>query len=276
MVPSDEVVAFFVDILDKFDPPRRMRKFSNRDVLNAVFLLLNSGMSWRDLNRCNISASAVYKRYNAWVKNGIIRKAWAHLLGAYASRRLKDDPKWFGSIFIDTTMVKNIQGNDCIGKNPTDRGRAATKLSLICDNARIPISATFHPANNADVSVAEETVSEIQCPIRRDTRYKNILIGDKGYASVSLAARLMKSKIELLTPVKRRSKQKRTAKQKQMLKQRYRIENVFCRLDKFKRIHLRRDQSILSFEAMHHLAFCVLLGRELVRQHATDSSKEIR
>ena len=45
----------------------------------------------------------------------------------YSSERLMENPKWFKDIYIDSTLVKNMAGVDCVEKNPTDRGRLGTK-----------------------------------------------------------------------------------------------------------------------------------------------------
>ena len=129
----------------------------------------------------------MYKRYDAWVKKGVIKRVWSLLLARYASTQLQEDPRWFGNLFIDSTMIKNVQGKDCIGANPTDRGRSGTKLSVVCDTARMPVSAVFSPANQADISIAQETIKKIQCTVRKDNRYKNTVIGDKGYVSAKFA-----------------------------------------------------------------------------------------
>ena len=95
-------------------------------------------------------------------------------------------------------MIKNIAGKDFLGKNPTDRGRNASKLSIICDSAQIPISACFYPANKTDVTTTMETVALINCRIRRDNRYCNTLVGDKGCISKDIAASLKAKRIKLL------------------------------------------------------------------------------
>ena len=38
----------------------------------------------------------------------------------------------------DTSFVKNIYGRDMVGRNPTDRGRNATKISIVTDGFGIP------------------------------------------------------------------------------------------------------------------------------------------
>ena len=86
------------------------------------------------------------------------------------------------------------------------------------------------------------------------------MIGDKGYVSHAVAEALKKRGFKLLTPAKRNAiKRKRTKKERDQLRRRHSIENFFCRLDKFKRLHVRRDKTIVAFEATHQLAFCLLI-----------------
>ena len=48
---------------------------------------------------------------------------------------------------VDTSFVKKQYW---LGKNPTDRGRKATKVSLLIDGVGTPIEMAFHPANKHD------------------------------------------------------------------------------------------------------------------------------
>jgi hypothetical protein len=47
---------------------------------------------------------------------------------------------------IDTSFVKKIYGRDCVGRNPTDRGRKATKLSALVAADGVPLALAFFPA----------------------------------------------------------------------------------------------------------------------------------
>ncbi len=70
------------------------------------------------------------------------------------------------NIYIDSTQVKNINGQDCVGPNPTDRGRLGTKVSVICDDDEVP----FYGANVLDARTTLETVENVVCPLRIDRR----------------------------------------------------------------------------------------------------------
>lgn len=254
----------FVTIIDRLDPPKRIRKLSNRDVIECAVYVLKTGVAWREAKvPPGTSPMTAYDRYTGWVKSGFVSRAWTELLSMYSARQLKRNPLWFKNLFIDSSMIKNVAGVDCTGANPTDRKRQATKLSTICDEAQVPISALFIPANQSDVTTVEDTVAGIKCLVRKDERYTNVLIGDKGYVCKDTTAYLKEFRIKLLTPPKINAKNKKRSKtEKAQLKMRHRVENLFCRLDKFKRLYTRRESSISMFEAMHQLAFCMITIRQ--------------
>ena len=109
----DEVVG----VLNMFDPPKRRRKLGNAVVFRCVCLLLITGIPWKYLSPNGCSYSTVYKRFNCWVRNGVVQKAWHCLLERYATARMHSDPSWFKELFIDSSMIKNVAGADCLGKS---------------------------------------------------------------------------------------------------------------------------------------------------------------
>jgi len=157
-------IKYIEDLIDAYDPPKRYRKVKTSVVLNCVLNVLN-GWTWRDIRKMNICPSTIYRRFKLWTKNNILKNVWIHLLKEYSEKKLRGNPLHFKELFIDSSMIKNISGHECLGKNPTDRGRQATKLSVICDTNQVPISACFYPANKSDISTAMETVESIQCEI---------------------------------------------------------------------------------------------------------------
>ena len=58
-----------------------------------------------------------------------------------------------GHFDANTTAYKNIYGKDCVGKNPTDRGRKATKLSVIVDEKGVPHSLHASEGNVSDMKL---------------------------------------------------------------------------------------------------------------------------
>jgi hypothetical protein len=50
---------------------------------------------------------------------------------------------WFKNEYIDSTMIRNLQGIDMIGRNYQDKFKFGTKISVICDDLGIPIFNIF-------------------------------------------------------------------------------------------------------------------------------------
>ncbi len=79
-------------------------------------------------------------------------------------------------------MVKNDLGQDCIGRNPTDRRRSGSKISVIVDMNRVPLAMTFYGANRNDIKTIEDTLDAIPFTLKKDRRRSVNIVGDKGYA----------------------------------------------------------------------------------------------
>jgi len=248
-----------VRILEELDPPQRARKLSNRRVLESACFVLSSGVAWKDSGS---SFSAAYKRFRRWATSGILKQAWTELLGQYSQRQLQANPAWFKDLFIDSTQVKNVRGADCLGRNPTDRGRLGTKMSVICDNNQVPLACLYSGSNESDCALALPTVQSMQCPVSLDGRHWCNLVGDKAYVSAELREKLRKQKLRLVTENKKGCKPRRITRADRLsLTARHKIENTFCRLDKFARVRSRLDCSLQSFKAFNTLAFILIIIR---------------
>lgn len=210
--------------------------------------------------------AAVYKRFQTWAKAGVFDVVWRSVLAQYSHMHLLADAHWFRIINVDTSMVKNVCGTDGTGPNPTDRARQAIKISFICDQRMVPISRQVYPANRNDIKTLEAAVKGIACPIHRDGRYTSILAGDKGYVSKPIAAMLLADcRVRMLVPHRKNMKATRpfTDQEKAILKQRHKIENTFCRFDKFKRIHCRVDRLLASYVAFTDVAMTLVTLRAM-------------
>jgi hypothetical protein len=130
------------------------------------------------------------------------------LFEKYKTSRLSKDATHFTNLYIDTTMIKNLAGRDCTGGNPTDRGRLATKVSIIIDKNKIPVSEpVFYPANKNDISTIEGTIDKMPFDLRIDGRRT----GDKAYRSKVLARTiLLTKKIRIVAQPKKNEKHARS------------------------------------------------------------------
>lgn len=132
---------------------------------DGMLRVLRTGMQWRELTSPIVSHITIFKTMQRWIDASVFHTAYRRLLTLYHRRR---SPKHYS---IDSSFVKNVYGHDCTGRNPTDRGRRATKLSVLVDDLGIPVSfltTTAHPGPFVSVmrshSYSLPLFSPTKCP----------------------------------------------------------------------------------------------------------------
>ena len=123
---------------------RRPIKMPYMYILVNIIKVLKTGMQWKYLSLDNISYKTVNKYFNFWSRNDIFSKSYYHLLSFLKHKKKKLKTSF---LVTDTTFIKNYLGVDNLGKNPTDRGRKANKLSIIINDQNIPLSLSLHKAS---------------------------------------------------------------------------------------------------------------------------------
>ena len=63
-----------------------------------------------------------------------------------------DLPEESADVFGKTSFAENVLGRNVVGRNPTDRGRRATKVSLLVDPEGMPLCTVFRRGNKSDIS----------------------------------------------------------------------------------------------------------------------------
>jgi len=92
----------------------------DRDAMNAILLVVRTGMQWNALNATGIcSSSSAHRRFQEWVKAGVFEEFWRQGLLAY-DRLKRIDWEWLS---CDGAMGKAPLGGEKTGPNPTDRAK---------------------------------------------------------------------------------------------------------------------------------------------------------
>ena len=95
----------------------RPKKLSFDETFECLETMIRTGMQWRYVKSETVVYTTVYRRVKQWVESRCIEEAFKTLLKVYWRRRR---PKFY---CIDSSFVKNQFGVDCVGENPTDRGK---------------------------------------------------------------------------------------------------------------------------------------------------------
>lgn len=119
----------------------------DRDAMDAILLVLRTGMQWNALNATGIcSSSSAHRRFQEWREAGVFEELWRRALLAYDQTH-GIEWEWLA---MDGAMSKAPLGGERTGPNPTDRakrGRSAhcspkAKASRWASATRAPTATT--------------------------------------------------------------------------------------------------------------------------------------
>ena len=133
----------------------------NRDAMDAIFMVLRTGMQWNALNATGIcSSSSAHRRFQEWEQAGVFHEFWRKGLLEY-DEVVGIDWDWLAA---DGAMGKAPLGGPKTGPNPTDRAKRA-KRSVLTEAAGVPIGLAHEGANRHDQKLLAATIASI--PIER-------------------------------------------------------------------------------------------------------------
>ena len=92
----------------------------NRDALDAILLVLRTGMQWNALDATGIcNSSTAHRRFQQWERAGVFHEIWRQGLLDY-DVQVGIDWEWLAA---DGAMTKAPLGGEKTGPNPTDRAK---------------------------------------------------------------------------------------------------------------------------------------------------------
>ena len=160
-------------------PPRRSdgrgRPWrDSREVLGGILWVLKTGARWRDLPRSYPPYQTCHRRFQQWVRAGVLER----VLHALAAALLDQGRIDLSEAFIDGTFVPATGGGSAVG--PTKRGKG-TKIMAVVDRSGLPIALAMCSASPHEVTLVEQMLATTfvgGLPER--------LIGDRAYDSDKL------------------------------------------------------------------------------------------
>jgi putative transposase len=91
-----------------------------RDAMDAILLVLRTGMQWNALDLTGpCSSSSSHRRFQEWVEAGVFHEIWRQGLLDY-DEQVGIDWDWLAA---DGAMTKAPLGGSKTGPNPTDRAK---------------------------------------------------------------------------------------------------------------------------------------------------------
>lgn len=125
-------------------------RVADRDAMNAILLVLRTGMQWNALNVTGVcSSSSAHRRFQEWEQAGVFHEIWRRGLLEY-DQLVGIDWDWLAA---DGAMGKAPLGGERTGPNPTDRARKGR-------NAR---SSPRRPASRSESRTRAPTATTRSC-----------------------------------------------------------------------------------------------------------------
>jgi transposase len=139
---------------------------------------------------------------------------------------------------------------------------------VLADGKGIPLGVSVHPANPAEVKLAEETLNKAQANFHHSAQRRRKparLIADRAYDSDPFRTRLAARGIEQITPHRsnRRKPGRQDGRALRRYRKRWKIERSIAWLGNFRRLVVRWDRSADIFTAFVHIACLIIVCRYL-------------
>jgi transposase len=242
-------------VLDPLMPRPRMRVDGrgrpwkdSRAVLNGILWVLRTDAPWHDLPNRYPSYQTCHRRFQQWVRSGVLRRILEHLAQDLRDRGGID----LEECFVDGTFASAKKGGSCVGK--TKRGKG-TKIMAMADGTGLPIALCIESASPHEVTLIDK--------LFQHRFLKNLpkrLIGDKAYDSDRFRLQLAQKGVDFIAPHRssRRSPAMQDGRALRRYKRRWKVERLFAWLPNYRRILVRYE-----YHAENYLGF-VLLGCTLI------------
>lgn len=124
------------------------------------------------------SSSSGHRRFQEWLAAGVFEEFWRPGL---LSLEAFDEIDW-SWLAMDGAMMKAPLGAEKAGPNPTDRGKAGVKRSLLSQGNGIPVAIMVDGANRHDMKLARRPLEALKGgrPLPTATQTQGLYL-DKGY-----------------------------------------------------------------------------------------------
>ncbi|MBJ6612411.1 IS5 family transposase [Streptomyces sp. I4(2020)] len=235
------------------------RRAGDREALAAIVFVATSGRTWRQLPPVfGPSWQTVYRRFARWSR----ARDWARLhrvvldeLGA------RGELDW-SRCAIDSVSGRAAEGASLTGPNPTDRGKPGSKIDLLADRNRLPLSLGISGGNLHDSQGLEPLVRGIP-PILSSRgprrRQPGKLHADKGYDYDYLRRWLSKRGI------RHRIARKGIESSQRLGRHRWVVERTVTWLAGCRRLRRRYERKPDYFLAFVGIAAALICPRGLIR-----------
>ena len=254
MIPLEEKYKKLVlELVDRLIPKRRPCKYSNAYYFDNFVHVLKNVVSWKSLSKVfpNMPKNhykTIQDKFLQWSKANIFEIAYEKLIEE--TKKIYTEKSQI-DLFIDTANINNKYGIEyaTYGQN---KKKKVTKISLVVNEEKIPLSVTFHKGNKHD----SQTVTESLKKVTEGIKYKKInVIGDSAYILKPLVLKdFAEIKIRFIAPYRKNMKRKNSEFEVEKLSKRSKVEHSNAYMKDYNRVYVRRDRLIHTYRSFVFMA----------------------
>lgn len=227
------------EIMKKYLPVQRKRKYDLRDIVNAIFWILRTGSQWRNLGEQFPKWYSVYYYFRSWKADGTLNTLNEKLNIEERKRQNKEPSP--SMLSIDSQSVKAgpfVSEQKGLDGNKKVNGR---KRHIITDTLGLVWAVVSHAANEHDGVKASQVIEPLVGYLHRLRK----IVADAAYEKAFRAwveENLLGVELEL-------SSKPPSAKGFVPVKWRWVTEQTFGRFNYFRRLSKDYEKTVQSSEA---------------------------
>ncbi len=222
------------------------KPINDRIVLEGILWILRTGFPWRDLPPAFGFWKTVYGRFRIWSRSGLFASILAELTDSQADREY---------VMVDSTSIRVHQDGarshdpfaHALGRS---RGGLTTKIHMACDALGYPLGFILTGGERGDATQAIGLLRKYMQP-------KAFALMDCGYDSDAIRNFVVQEGGTAVIP-QNPTRAGVLPFDKHLYKERHKVENLFQKLKRFRRIASRYEIKPALFAGMISLA-CICL-----------------